>query len=107
MGGVETIIRPVMDEIVSIAKASGNTLPDGIQQWTIDSIPRDRYLRPSMLVDVDRGNPMEIEVIVGNPLRMAQELGCQTSLLRMIYEYLKLVQWSIVIDKVGKSLVNN
>lgn len=40
-GGVETIIRPVMDEIVSIAKASGNTLPDGIQQWTIDSIPRE------------------------------------------------------------------
>lgn len=105
-GGVETIIRLVMDEIVSIAKASEHTLPDGIQQWTIESMPRERYFRPSMLVDVDRGNPMEIEVIVGNPLRIAQELGCQTPLLRMIYEHLKLVQRRIVGDKIGKSLVN-
>lgn len=59
-----------------------------------------------MLVDVDCGNQMEIEVIVGNPLRIAQELGCQTSLLRMIYEHMKLVQWRIVRDKFGKSLVN-
>ncbi|KAJ5726962.1 ketopantoate reductase PanE/ApbA C terminal-domain-containing protein [Penicillium malachiteum] len=101
-GGVETIIRPVMDEIVSIAKASGHILPDGIQQLTIQSMPRDRYFRPSMLVDVDRGNPMEIEVIVGNPLRIAQELGCQTPLLQMIYEHLKLIQWRIVRDRIGK-----
>lgn len=98
-GGVETIIRPVMDEIITIAKASGCTLPDGIQQRTIDSTPREINFHPSMLVDVDRGNPIEVEAIVGNPLRIAQELGCQVPLLRMIYQYLKLIQWRIVRDK--------
>lgn len=98
-GGVETIIRPVMDEIVTIATASGCTLPDGIQQRTIDSMPREINFRPSMLVDVDRGNPIEVEAIVGNPLRIAQELGCEVPLLRMIYECLKLIQWRIVRDK--------
>jgi ketopantoate reductase len=52
-----------------------------------------------MLVDVDRGNPIEVEVIVGNPLRIAQELGCKVPILRMIYEYLKLIQRRIVRDK--------
>ncbi|KAH8700756.1 ketopantoate reductase PanE/ApbA C terminal-domain-containing protein [Talaromyces proteolyticus] len=103
-GGVETIIRPVMDKINSIAKASGHTLPDGIQQLMIDSMPREMHFRPSMLVDVERGNPMEIEVIVGNPLRIAQELGCETPILRMIYEHLKLVQWRIRRAKTGSRL---
>lgn len=98
-GGVETIPRPVMDEIVTIAKDSGCTLPDGIQQRTIDSMPREINFRPTMLVDVDRGNPIEVEVIVGNPLRIAQELGCKVPILRMIYEYLKLIQRRIVRDK--------
>jgi 2-dehydropantoate 2-reductase len=98
-GGVDTIIRPVMDEIVTTAKASGCTLPDGIQQQTIDSMPRELNFRPSMLVDVDRGNPIEVEAILGNPLRIAQELGCEVPSLRMSYEYLKLIQWRIIRDK--------
>jgi 2-dehydropantoate 2-reductase len=106
-GGVETIIRPVMDEIVNLAKASGHTLPDDIQQSMIDSMPQELYFRPSMLMDVDRGNPMEIEVIVGNPLRIAQDLGYETPLLRMIYEHLKLIQWRIVRDRSGTSLLKN
>lgn len=33
--------------------------------------------RPSMLVDLDYGRPMEVEVIVGNVVRKARELGVQ------------------------------
>jgi 2-dehydropantoate 2-reductase len=62
-GGVETIIRPVMDEIVTIAKASGCTLPDGIQQRTIDWMPREINFRSSMLVDVDRGNLLKLKLL--------------------------------------------
>ncbi|KAL2817959.1 ketopantoate reductase PanE/ApbA C terminal-domain-containing protein [Aspergillus cavernicola] len=92
-GGLETMIRPVMNEIVTIAHASGYVLPNNIQELSIASMPREIRFRPSMLVDADRGNPMEIEVIVGNPLRMAQELGCETPFLRAIYGCLKIMQW--------------
>lgn len=34
--------------------------------------------RPSMLVDLDSGRPMEVEVIVGNIVRKARQLGVQT-----------------------------
>ncbi|KAL4781278.1 ketopantoate reductase PanE/ApbA C terminal-domain-containing protein [Aspergillus varians] len=92
-GAVETMIRPVMDEIVMIACASGYILPDDIQELSIASMPREIRFRPSMLVDADRGNPMEIEVIVGNPLRIAKELGCETPFLKAIYGCLKIMQW--------------
>lgn len=34
--------------------------------------------RPSMLVDLDQGRPMEVEVIVGNIVRKARELDVKT-----------------------------
>ncbi|KAL3442768.1 ketopantoate reductase PanE/ApbA C terminal-domain-containing protein [Aspergillus insuetus] len=96
-GGVETMIRPVMDEVVRIAHASGYTLPDNIQETSIASMPREIAFRPSMLVDADRGRPMEIEAIVGNPLRLAEDLGCETPFLRTIYGCLKLIQCKVTV----------
>ncbi|GAB1214142.1 hypothetical protein ATERTT37_003302 [Aspergillus terreus] len=92
-GGVETMIRPVMDEIVNIAQASGYILPDNIQEVSIASMSRELRFRPSMLVDADRGNPMEVEVILGNPLRIARTLGCDAPFLQMIYGCLQMIQW--------------
>lgn len=34
--------------------------------------------RPSMLVDLDLGRPMEVEAIVGGVIRKAREYGVQT-----------------------------
>ncbi|KAJ5543406.1 Ketopantoate reductase ApbA/PanE [Penicillium sp. DV-2018c] len=91
-GGEHSIIRPGMAEMVAIAKADGYDLGDGIIQEMLDSTPIESAFRPSMLVDVDKGNPMEVEVILGNALRVAKAKGVETPVLDNTYRFAKLVQ---------------
>lgn len=46
----------------------------------------------SMLLDYQRGRPMEIEAIVGNPLRAAQAAGVSTPRIEMLYQQLQFLQ---------------
>ncbi|CAG8106891.1 unnamed protein product [Penicillium olsonii] len=91
-GGEHSLIRPGMMEMVSIAKADGYDLGPGIVDEVIDRPPLELAFRPSMLVDVDKGNPIEVEVILGNALRVAKEKGVPTPLLDTTYRFLKLIQ---------------
>lgn len=91
-GGEYSLIRPAMAEMAAIARADGYDLPEDIVDVMIDSTPIDLSFRPSMLVDVDKGNPMEAEVILGNPLRIARKLGIKTPILDDTYRMLKLTQ---------------
>ncbi|GMG55972.1 unnamed protein product [Ambrosiozyma monospora] len=58
------------------------------------------FYTPSMLVDVRLGRMVELETIVGNPLRIAKRLKVDTPHLEMIYGLLKLVQFRIK-EKMG------
>ncbi|GME49857.1 putative 2-dehydropantoate 2-reductase protein [Neofusicoccum parvum] len=91
-GGEYSVIRPAMAEMAAIARADGYDLPADIVDVMIDSTPIELSFRPSMLVDVDKGNPMEAEVILGNPLRIARKLGVKTPLLDDTYRMLRLTQ---------------
>jgi len=53
-GLVEALIKPVMEEIVAIAKALGHILPDDVIQSMIDMDPMDLYLKPSMQCDLEK-----------------------------------------------------
>ncbi|KAL0264086.1 hypothetical protein SLS55_000030 [Diplodia seriata] len=91
-GGEYSLIRPAMAEMAAIARADGYDLPGDVVDVMIDSTPIELAFRPSMLVDVDKGNPMEAEVILGNPLRIARRLGVKTPILDDTYRMLKLTQ---------------
>ncbi|KZN93874.1 Uncharacterized protein EN45_040610 [Penicillium chrysogenum] len=91
-GGEHGLIRPGMAEMAAIAKADGYDLGPGIVDEMIDVTPIELSFRPSMLVDVDKGNPMEVEVILGNALRVARAKGVQTPVLDSTYRFLKLTQ---------------
>jgi 2-dehydropantoate 2-reductase len=91
-GGENSLIRPGMVEMASIAMADGYDLGPGIVEEMVDITPVELSFRPSMLVDVDKGNPMEVEVVLGNALRVAREKGVQTPLLDTTYRFLKLTQ---------------
>ncbi|OBT63527.1 hypothetical protein VE03_07051 [Pseudogymnoascus sp. 23342-1-I1] len=94
-GGIDLLIRSAMDEVVKLAAAAGYKLPDDIQRQMIDFTPRELKFKPSMLNDVKAGRPMEIEVILGNPLKVGRKLGVETPVLDMIYKALAIVQWKI------------
>lgn len=92
LGGENSVIRPGMAEMAAIAKADGYNLGDNIVDEMIDSTPIELAFRPSMLVDVDKGNPMEAEVILGNAVRLARKRGVATPILDNTYRFLKLTQ---------------
>jgi ketopantoate reductase len=52
-----------------------------------------------MLVDVDKGNPVEVEVILGNALRVARREGVQTPILDNTYRFLKLIQNRLLVAR--------
>ncbi|GMM37237.1 hypothetical protein DASC09_045620 [Saccharomycopsis crataegensis] len=93
-GGNESIVIPAMKEIIAVAKADGVILPP----TTINDMLHDDdgdYFTPSMTVDSRKGNPLELEVILGNLLKVAGEVGVETPVLSVIYSLLRIVQFRL------------
>ncbi|TVY54494.1 Uncharacterized protein LCER1_G003484 [Lachnellula cervina] len=90
---VEGLVRPAMKEVFETAKMLGHELDEGIMDTMIDCDPMDLYLKPSMQVDWEKGNYIEFEYLVGEPLREAEKVGVPTPNLRVIYEICKGLQW--------------
>ncbi|EEH48139.2 uncharacterized protein PADG_04223 [Paracoccidioides brasiliensis Pb18] len=91
-GSDYSLIRPAMAEVVAIAKADGYDLGKGVIDDMIETAPIELSFRPSMLVDVDKGNPVEAEAILGNALLVARAKGVPTPILDNIYRFLRLIQ---------------
>lgn len=53
-GAVEGLLKPAMKEIITVAKALGHELPEGIDDEMINLDPMDLYLKPSMQCDIEK-----------------------------------------------------
>lgn len=89
---IDDLVRPIMQEVVNIAAAVGHTFPESIimDMITIDGLKS--WFMPSMGQDVVRGNLIEFENIVGEPMRVAQRLGVSCPTLTLVYGVLKGIQ---------------
>lgn len=96
-GTFEALAVPAMREIVQVAKVDGVEFPKDIINTT-SHISDGLYYKPSMLLDVERGNPMELEIILGNVLKVSRELGVETPILSVLYHLLKGIQFKILED---------
>ncbi|KAF2195697.1 hypothetical protein K469DRAFT_734195 [Zopfia rhizophila CBS 207.26] len=92
-GAVEGLVKPAMREIVTAAKAKGVTLADDVVDFMIELDPLDIYLSPSMLADIRKGNFLEFENLLGEPLREGTEAGVPMPTLEVLYNLCKAVQW--------------
>ncbi|KAJ9145296.1 2-dehydropantoate 2-reductase [Pleurostoma richardsiae] len=90
---VETLVRPAMGEIMAAAKAAGETLPENIAETMITLDPLQMYYSPSMLEDVRKGNFIEYENIIGEPVRAGKELGVPMPTLSIVFSMCKAIQW--------------
>ncbi|KAL1988400.1 hypothetical protein VTN96DRAFT_10083 [Rasamsonia emersonii] len=88
------LIRPAMWEVWHTARAAGYELPHDVVEEMVD-VDLWAFFKPSMLQDLEKGNFIEFENIVGEPLREAQKLGVSTPTLTIIYGMLKALQWKI------------
>lgn len=93
-GGLESIAVPAMREVVAVAKADGCDLPDDVVNMVCHGDDGD-YFEPSMRVDVKKGNPIELEAILGNLLVTARELKVETPTLDILYKLLVVVQFRL------------
>jgi len=94
-GARETLLIPIMREIVAVAKADGIVIGEEVVQHMAFRSPESSTYRPSMLLDREEQRPMEFEVILGDPIRRARELGVEVPIMATVYELLKLVKWKI------------
>ncbi len=79
----------LMQETARAAQAVGRPIePEFIEKMITDTERMEPYA-PSMKLDYDRGRPMEIEAIYGNPIRAAQRAGVDMPETRKLYEALR------------------
>jgi 2-dehydropantoate 2-reductase len=92
---IDDLIRPIMLEILAAAKAVGYEYPDDLVDTIIRNDPTDALIRPSMLQDVEKGNFIELEIIVKEPLLEGESRGVAMPTLRTIYGLLRGIQLQI------------
>ncbi|KAG6907598.1 hypothetical protein DXG01_008216 [Tephrocybe rancida] len=95
-------IRATLQELVVLARALGypdsedgipSTLPDEVIERTRKnySVPESSH-KPSMMLDAEKGQAIEVEAIFGAVVRMAQERGIAVPRVEMLYALLLVIQ---------------
>ncbi len=80
-----------MKETETIARKKGIDLDEGISEAMIaDSRKGFSAVKPSMLLDLERGRKLELEIFQGAMVRLGEEMGVPTPVNRFIYAALKL-----------------
>lgn len=88
-------LKACMEEVFAAAPAVlGRSLPVSLAtpEEILLSTERNKGSKPSMLLDWEAGRPLELEVILGNPVRIAREMGHEMSRLQSVYALLRSAQ---------------
>ena len=86
-----SLVEQLMSEVVAGAAAAGRIIPAHVIQQMLDHTEKMTPYRTSMKVDYDEKRPLEVEAIVGNPLRSAIAAGANVPLISMLYRQLKFL----------------
>ncbi|CAK7211193.1 hypothetical protein SCUCBS95973_001050 [Sporothrix curviconia] len=88
-------LKAIMDEIWDAApRILGRPFPSDLAtpDRILQSTDRNKGARPSMLLDWEAGRPLELEVIVGNPVRIARARGVELPRMQSLYALLRSAQ---------------
>ena len=88
-------LKACMDEVFHAAPiVLGRPFPSKLAtpDKILTSSERNTSGKPSMLLDWQAGRPMELEVILGNPIRLAKAKGIEMPRLHGMYSLLKMAQ---------------
>jgi 2-dehydropantoate 2-reductase len=73
------LLARAVDEVTAIAAARGIPLAPDVAERTVAAIHAlPAEMRPSLLLDLERGGPTEVEVLSGAVTRMGREFGIPT-----------------------------
>lgn len=91
-GANKNLFAPAMDEVYAIAASEGVTIDPSAKNKFLH-VADGSFFSSSMLVDLQKSQLVELEVILGNPLRTAARNEVSTPILSTVYELLKMVQF--------------
>lgn len=86
------LITAIMTEVAAASAAAGRPQPAEAIATTLEHTRQMVPYDSSMRLDYLAGRPMEIEAILGNPLRAAEQLGVAMPSVRMLYQQLAFLQ---------------
>ena len=105
------MVLDIMDEVVNIAQALGfkDITPELARSQLTKATDRKggKGIEPSMLVDVLSERRMEVEVILGNPIKVAKSAGVAVPRLETLYALSKALDEAIALRAPGKSLAGD
>lgn len=84
----KNLAQNVMSEVALLAKVDGCELQGDIVEKNIEMTEKMRPYKTSMLLDFEAKREMEIEAILGNALRFAEEKNIETPYLSSFYALL-------------------
>ncbi len=88
---VSEVALACMEETEAIARHQGVNLPEGFSQDWVSRVSKGNSpIKPSLLLDLERGHRLELESCQGTILRLGSELGIPTPVNQYIYSALKL-----------------
>lgn len=87
----EPFTRQLMKEVITVARATGVQLSDDLPNQLMDKINAMPGIGSSMQTDAKNGRPMEIDVILGFPVRKAKEHGVSVPYLETLYVILRAI----------------
>lgn len=82
------LCETLMQEVATAAAACCRPIETAFIEKMLRDTEKMKPYAPSMKLDFDRGNSMEIEAIYGNPLRAAEAFGVPMPETRKLYEQL-------------------
>lgn len=97
--GVRSLITTLMTEVVTTANAWGEQVSPGSSRQISPNIVEDMLAHTenmgayetSMKLDYARGRSLEIEAILGNPMRTANAIGLSVPAIAMLYQQLNFL----------------
>jgi 2-dehydropantoate 2-reductase len=87
----EKLVRRIMAEVLAAAAALGIQLPAGAIEQRIGLTRTMGSYRSSMQIDRTLGRPMEVEAILGEPVRAAERAGIKVPHMATLYHLAALV----------------
>ena len=88
-------VKGVMEEVLGAAPTIlGRPFPKSMatSDQLLGSLERSGATKSSMLMDWENGNDMEVEVILGNPIRITRAKGIEMPRTQSLYALTKLKQ---------------
>jgi 2-dehydropantoate 2-reductase len=78
----EEFVKALMKEILAAAESDGAKIDERLPMQNLEATRKMGAYKPSILVDFEKGRPMEVDCIFREPLRRGQRAGHEMSQLK-------------------------